>query len=417
MRSFAMFSALSVLAGAAHSQLPEPKDLLRRSDFPDPLVMLDGSKVTTKEQWAEKRRPELKALFQHYMYGSIPPAKPVTTRVLHEDPKALGGKATLREVALFAVPDHEFRLLLVIPNGRKSPAPCFVGPNFGGNHAVVDDPKVALPAAWMYANRPGVKDNRATDAGRGKEKDVWNLEQSIDRGYAVATFYNGDIDPDRADVRGGIRPQLPKDLDTATIACWAWAIHRAVDYLTALKDEIDPKRIAAVGHSRLGKTALLAAAFDERIALAIPLQAGCGGTAPSRPIGKEFKKAESVERINTSFPHWFNAAFKQFNDDPTRLPFDQHCLVALCAPRPVLFSNAAEDLWANPDGQFEVLKAADPVYRFLGAGGLELKEVPPLGKLSPASLGYFIRAGQHSMNREDWQAFLDFADDQFTGKR
>ncbi|HJZ93102.1 MAG TPA: acetylxylan esterase, partial [Gemmataceae bacterium] len=116
-------------------------------------------------------------------------------------------------------------------------------------------------------------------------------------------------------------------------------------------------------------------------------------------------------------PHWFNAAFKQFNDDPTRLPFDQHCLVALCAPRPVLFSNAAEDLWANPEGQFEVLKAADPVYRFLGAGGLDAKEVPPLGKLSPSTLGYFIRAGQHSMTAEDWRAFLDFADGQFTGKR
>ena len=179
-----------------------------------------------------------------------------------------------------------------------------------------------------------------------------------------------------------------------------------------MKDEVDPKRIAAVGHSRLGKTALLAAAFDERIALAIPHQAGCGGTAPSRPVGSNVDKAESVKRINTSFPHWFNAAFKQFNDDPTRLPFDQNCLVALCAPRPVLFSNAEEDLWANPDGQFEVLKAADPVYRFLDAGGLDAKSVPPLGKLVDSRLGYFIRTGKHSMNREDWQAFLDFADRQ-----
>jgi (4-O-methyl)-D-glucuronate---lignin esterase len=417
MRSLAMISLLSVAAAQCSAEFPEPRNLPRHPTFPDPLVMLDGTKVTTKEQWVEKRRPELKALFQHYMYGAIPPATAITTKVLHEDPKAFGGKATLREVAVSALPGHEFRLLVVIPNARKGPAACFVGANFGGNHTLVDDLKVALPTAWMYPKRPGVKDNKATEDGRGKEKDVWNLEQSIDRGYAVATFYNGDIDPDRPDVRGGVRPLLPKDLDTATIACWAWGIHRAVDYLTTLKNDINPKRIVAVGHSRLGKTALLATAFDERIALAIPHQAGCGGTAPSRAIGKEVTKAESVERINTSFPHWFNAAFKQFNDDPTRLPFDQHCLVALCAPRPVLFSNAAEDLWANPDGQFEVLKAADPVYRFLGAGGLEAKEVPPLGKLSPASLAYFIRAGQHSMTREDWKAFLDFADGQFAGKR
>ena len=119
---------------------------------------------------------------------------------------------------------------------------------------------------------------------------------------------------------------------------------------------------------------------------------------------------ESVQRINEGFPHWFNAEFKKFNGEPERLPFDQHCLVALCAPRPVLFSNAVEDQWANPSGQFEVLKAADPVYRFLGAGGLEAKELPPPGKLSDGKLGYYIREGTHSMTADDWKVFLDFAD-------
>src|SRR5262249_59403850 len=141
-----------------------------------------------------------------------------------------------------------------------------------------------------------------------------------DRGYAVATFYNGDIDPARPDVRGGVRPLLPKDLDTATIACWAWGIHRAVDYLTTLKDEINPKRIVAVGHSRLGKTALLAAAFDERIALAIPHQAGCGGTAPSRPIGSPGKKGESGAPGKPSLPPPVNAPIKQVNDGPPPAP-------------------------------------------------------------------------------------------------
>lgn len=406
MRPLTMLSLLSLSAAQA-ADFPAPRDLPRRPELPDPLVMMDGSKVTSKEQWVEKRRPELKALFQHYMYGTLPAAKPVTAKVLHEDPKAVGGKATLREVSLSALPGHEFRLLVVVPNGRKGPAPCFVGPNFSGNHTLVDDPKVAVTSAWMYPNRVGVKDEKATGEGRGAQKDVWNLEPSVDRGYAVATFYPGEIDPDRKDVRGGIRPLLSKDLDTATIACWAWAVHRAVDYLVTLKDEIDPKRIAAVGHSRLGKTALLAAAFDERIALAIPHQAGCGGTAPSRGV-----VGESVERINTAFPHWFNGRFKEFNADPARLPFDQNCLVALCAPRPVLFSNAQEDTWANPAGQFEVLRAADPVYRFLGVEGLGAKEVPPPGKLVDSRLGYFIRAGKHSMTLEDWKAFWDFADRQ-----
>src|SRR5262249_16276888 len=144
---------------------------------------------------------------------------------------------------------------------------------------LVKDTAVRLPTAWMYPGRVGVKDGKALEAGRGTELDTWALEQSIDRGYAVATFYNGDIDPDRKDERGGIRPfwvkkaHKPTPHDTATIAAWAWGIHRAVDWLVK-QAEIDTKKIAVVGHSRLGKTALLAAAFDERIALAIPHQAG-----------------------------------------------------------------------------------------------------------------------------------------------
>jgi dienelactone hydrolase len=180
-----------------------------------------------------------------------------------------------------------------------------------------------------------------------------------------------------------------------------------MDYLVT-DQRIDGKRIAAVGHSRNGKTALLAAAFDERIALAIPHQAGCGGSAPSRG-----KVGESVQRINTSFPHWFNARFKQFNTQPERLPFDQHCLLALVAPRPVLFSNAQEDQWANPSGQFDILKAAEPVYRLLNAGGLDAATLPANGVLIRSQLGYYIRPGKHSMHTEDWAVFLDFTDAHF----
>jgi hypothetical protein len=274
----------------------------------------------------------------------------------------------------------------------------------------VADPKVRVPTAWMYPGHPGVKNNRATEAGRNGEAAVWSLEQSVDRGYAVATFYNGDVDPDRPDERGGLRPYLRTPAGPhacGTIAAWAWGLHRTVDYVVTDKD-LDPARIAVVGHSRLGKAALLAAAFDERIALAVAHQAGCGGTAPSRgTVG------ESVKQINDHFPHWFCGAFKEFNGRPERLPFDQHCLAALVAPRPLLFSNAVEDTWANPEGQFRVLQAAEPVYRLLGAGGLDATAMPAPGKLVGGTLGFFIRPGRHSMTREDWGAFLDFADKHF----
>lgn len=403
---------------AALADFPPVSKLPVRPELPDPLVMLDGTKITTKEDWMTKRRPELQKLFQHYMYGYLPekPAK-IDFKVERIDREALGGKATLKEVTIsFGPPETpKLRLLLVVPNQRKGPAPVFVGLNFRGNHTLLNDPKIALPTAWVPAG-PGVKNNRATDAGRGTQVDVWAIEQTIDRGYAVATVYYGDIDPDRADKREGIQPHLrkpgeqPGPHDWATIAAWAWGIHRILDYLVTDPD-IDAGRIIVVGHSRLGKTALLAAAFDTRIAAAMPHQAGCGGTAPSRG-----KIGESVQQINDRFPHWFNGAFKEFNNQPEKLPFDQHCLVALCAPRPVLFTNAVEDSWANPTGQFDVLKAADPVYRLLGVEGLAVQKMPEVNQFVNSRLGYWIRPGKHSMTREDWRIFREFADKHVKGQ-
>ena len=362
-----------------------------------------------------------------------PPARlKIESTIERVDKNFFGGKATKKEVTIaFGPPDApRIHLLLVVPNDRKKPAPVFVGLNFCGNHALVSDPTVRVPAGWMYANYPGVTNNHATEAGRGTQVDVWAIEQSIDRGYAVATFYSGDLEPDRPDAPEGIRAYYAhrptsEPSGSTSRESGRQSTHlrgpgtssrlgnhhrlglgaaRAVDYLQTDKD-IDHKRIAVVGHSRNGKAALVAAAFDERIALAIPLQAGCGGTAPSRG-----KTGESVKQINDRFPHWFNAEFKQFNEQPERLPFDQHCLIALCAPRPVLLPNAIEDTWANPAGQFEMLQAADPVYRLLKAGGLEAKQMPEPGKLIDSPLGYYIRPGKHSMTKEDWKVFLDFAD-------
>jgi len=396
------------------ADFPAPERLPSKPGLPDPTIALDGSKITTKEQWESQRRPELKALFEHYMYGQMPP-KPAETgaKVLFEDAKAFNSKGTLREVELTVGPADwpKIYLLTVTPNARKTPAAVFVGPNFSGNHCLVADPRTHLPTMWQRPNYPGVMKNLATDAGRGKILDVWPFEQILDRGFAVATFHSGDLQPDRPYEAEGLRKVLPKtdgkpSLDaTATIGSWAWGVHRAVDYLVK-QPEIDAKRIAVVGHSRLGKTVLLAAAFDDRIALAIPHQAGCGGTGPSRHADT---KAETVKRINTSFPHWFCGNFKAFDEDPSKLPFDQNDLVALCAPRPVLFTNATEDLWANPTGQFEVLQAAGPAYRLLGVEGLGAKAIPPTGKLLDSRLGFFIREGKHSMTPSDWVAFMDYA--------
>ncbi|MEX2187683.1 MAG: acetylxylan esterase [Pirellulales bacterium] len=403
--------------GFAADTFPAAADLPAHKELPDPLVMLDGERITTRDGWQQRRRPELLKLFQHYMYGYFPAAETkVVGHVDVEDKNYFGGKATKRQVTLTlgdgSLP--KIHLLVIVPNRRQGPAPVFVGINFCGNFAVLDDKEIPLTDAWVYDSCAGGKDNRPTEASRGGQADMWAVEQTIDRGYAVALFHTADIDPDKPDFTDGIHPHFVKagqtergDHDWGTIAAWAWGIHRAVDYIVTDK-EIDAKRIAVVGHSRNGKTALLAGAFDERIALAIPLQAGCGGTAPSRgTVG------ESVKRINTSFPHWFCDEFKKFNDHPEKLPFDQHCLVALMAPRPVLLANAVEDTWANPAGQFEVLQAARPVYKLFDADDLGDAKMPPPGKLIDGKLGYYIRAGKHSMTKGDWNVFCDYADKHF----
>lgn len=413
-----VLASLDTSAGrlTAQDKFPTAAELPSRPELPDPLVALDGRRVETADEWNARRRPELKRLIQHYMYGFLPPAPAkVTGKIEQLDKNYFGGKATKKLVTVsWGGPEMPtISLLLVVPNQRTRPAPIFVGMNFCGNHTLVDDPSIPLAKGWVYKSCPGCANEVATEEGRGKQIDVWNLEMAIERGYAVATFYSGDIDPDKPDFTDGVHPHYlkpgqksPGSDDWGTIAAWAWGIHRAIDYVVSDQD-LDAKRIAVVGHSRLGKTSLLAAALDDRVALAIPHQAGCGGTAPSRG-----KVGESVKQINDRFPHWFCDEFTQFNDDPTRLPFDQNALVAVCAPRPILFSNAVEDTWANPDGQLEVLKGANGVYRLLGSGGIDPSAKPEIGKLIDSRLGYFLRNGKHSMNAEDWKAFIDFADKQ-----
>ena len=406
--------------GAGALEFPDPSALPARAAVPDPLVLFSGEKVKTPQQWNTERRPELKALFAHYMYGPIPPAPPgVSARVVGQYRDFLGGKATLKVITLEPGPKPSLQidLILVIPKERTTPSPVFLAMNFCGNHTLTDDPRVPLARNWVPASCKACVDNRATEASRGSQSADWPLAEIVRRGYALAAFYSGSVDPDRADVSEGLYAALANGdstrnpaADRGTLAAWAWGFHRCVDYL--VKDpDIDPKRIAAVGHSRNGKAALLAAAYDDRIGIAYPHQAGCGGSAPSRgTVG------ESVKAINDHFPHWFNSNFKAFNNATDRLPFDQNCLVALCAPRAVLFSAAQEDQWANPEGQFEVLKAAEPVYSFLGAQGLQAAQRPPLRQLVGRRLGYYIREGKHSMTADDWRVFMDFADRQWKSR-
>jgi hypothetical protein len=398
----------------AQAAYPEVDQLPDRTEMPDPLVMLDGSAVSSATQWREQRRPELISLFEWYMYGSQPAAPKITSAVEGTD-EVLGGKARMKQVTIeFGPPGREqggrINLLLFVPAKPSRPAPVLLGLNFRGNHMVMKHPGIRLPTLWVPSG-VGVQENRATDEGRGMEAPHWSVERAIDRGYAVATFYHGDVKLDRPEWNDGV-PALyfapgqtaPAEHEWGTIAAWAWGLSRAADYLVTDPD-VDGQGLIVFGHSRNGKTALLAGALDERFAIIIPSQSGCGGAAPSRST-----VGESVQRINTVFPHWFNDAFPKFNQQLQKLPFDQHCLMALVAPRPLLLTNATGDQWANPTGQFEMLKRAEPVFKLLGTAGCGAEQMPPENQLVNTHLGYFIRPGKHDMSDVEWSQWLDFAD-------
>ncbi len=430
MRRLLAFSLVLWLAGPSLSSaiaedgFPDVDQLPVIEELPDPLVMFDGTPVTSAEQWRSERRPELIALFEHYMFGKAPPPPENFAFTVDDvDPQALGGKATRKIVTLRFGPEGTppVSLLLVVPNGRQGPAPVFIGLNFVGNHTTLDDPAIPLTEAWVNNSWSGGSTSRAEDDQRGirgesGSRPRWYFEKAVDRGYAVATMYAGELSPDYSGGGGGRAftegihqgwleegQTWPGDTQWHTIAAWAWGLSRGVDYL--VQDEhIDSQRIAVLGHSRLGKTALWAGATDSRFALIVSNNSGCGGAALHR---RRF--GETVARINQVFPHWFNARFKTYNEREDAIPFDQHQLIACLAPRPVYVASASEDLWADPRGEFLSVLHASPVYSLYGVEGFGLNDLPPVDTPCLTRLGYHLRSGPHEILEYDWQQFLRHA--------
>lgn len=390
--------------------------------LPDPLICLDGTKVSDAKTWQSKRRAEVFGLFQTHVYGHSP-AKPANLlyEVTKTDPQALGGKATRKEVAIYLMGKKggpRLDLLLFVPNGVKGPVPAFLGCNFNGNHAVHGDPGISLSTAWMRnsQDKKSVVNNRAAEFSRGSEASRWQVELLIAKGYALATYYYGDVEPDHADGwKDGLRAAMSKEGANTkfppdawgAIGAWAWGLSRGLDYLE--KDKaIDAKHVAVIGHSRLGKTSLWAGAVDERFAMVISNNSGEGGAAISR---RDF--GETIAVLNKNFPHWFCGNYKQYTDHAENLPVDMHELVALAAPRPVYIASAAEDTWADPKGEFLAGKFAEPVYALFGKKGTGVAEWPAIDRPVGEFIGYHVRTGKHDVTAYDWGQYLRFADRHF----
>lgn len=383
-------------------------------ELPDPLRPASGEAITAPAQWPA-RREAIHELFAREVYGRWLPAPPALRfEEVERDEAALEGRAVRKQIVVHFTERDEgprMELMLHLPREAAAPAPTFVGLNFFGNHAVHADPRIGLSSRWMRDKGVGVEANRATEAARGAHASRWPLARIVERGYGVATIYCGDLALDEASLyRDDVlslfqdrdEPRAPAD--AGAIGAWAWGLSRAMDYFQG-DAAVDHERVAVLGHSRLGKTALWAGANDERFALAISNNSGCGGAALSR---RRF--GETVARINRSFPHWFCERFKAYGEREDALPLDQHMLIALLAPRPVYVASAADDLWADPRGEFLAAKAAEPVYHLLGLDGLPAREMPAVGAHVHGTIGYHIRAGGHGLTEEDWLHYLDFAD-------
>ncbi len=415
-----IFAACTLLwAAPLHAQTnpDQSRQPVMPAHLPDPLVFADGTPVATPAQWP-RRRQELLHLFTEQMYGRMP-GRPTEMRfhVLDLDRHALGGKATREQISiLFRGRENGPRLdlLVYVPNHVKHP-PVILGFNFWGNETVHPDPGIRISDRWVesgptsYLDLSCVKNNRATQACRGIDAGRWPVEKILNAGYALATAYRGDVDPDRKDgYKESIRSAWPElsagGNNFSTIAAWSWAMSRALDYLE--QDRlVDGHRVVAFGWSRLGKAALWAGATDSRFAAVISNESGAGGAKLFHDV-----HGETVQMLNVRFPYWFCGNFKQYNGRDADLPFDQNEVLALIAPRPLYIASAILDENADPQAEFLGALAVTPVYRFLGSTGLPADTWPSVDQPVLGRVSYHVRSGVHSVTDFDWEQYLRFSD-------
>src|SRR5688572_30578305 len=345
------------------ADFPPPDQLPSVKELPDPITFQDGSRLKSPQDWP-RRRAELQEMILHYQYGRMP-APPGNTRgvELISHNVTTPAEATHKQFKLTFGPDHRGSLILdlTIPKGR-GPFPVILRGDWGWHKTSSD----------ITAN-------------------------VIKRGYILADYNRVELAPDNKNRDAGIYPLYP-DHDFGAVAAWAWGFHRCVDFLVT-QDFVDKDKIAVTGHSRGGKAALVAGATDTRIALTAPNNSGCGGAGSYK---HQAPKSEDIAAITKSFPFWFTPRFRDFIGQTDKLPFDQHSVKALCAPRALLSTEALGDLWANPEGTRQTHLAAKEVYKFLGA---------------PDRIAIHYREGKHEHNPDDWNVLLDFADQVFFNKK
>ena len=410
--------AISMTVIDAAEQANYDESAVRAYTLPDVLAGPDGKAVATADAWRTTGRPHQLALLETNVYGRRLPVVPVSVVGdvdRNEATMADGIQATRLQARLRLgdTPQAVTTDVLVYLPKSDRPVPVFLHLNFKGNQAEHPDPGIRICEAWLPDdNRGEIVGNRATEASRAKDAKHWPIERLLDRGYGVATACYGDVFPDRADGRtesplAYLRPTAGASAradEPGAIATWAWQLSRILDWLITLP-EVDATKAIVVGHSRNGKAAVWAGACDERFAMVVSNESGCGGAALERR-----NYGETVEAITRRFPHWFCPAFTSYADRETDLPVDAHVTLAMTAPRPLYVASAVEDRWADPKGEFLAAVAASPVWTLFGTEGLGTAEWPPVNTPVGRTIGYHVRTGKHDLLEYDWLRFADFAD-------
>ncbi|QGJ69901.1 putative dienelactone hydrolase [Planctomycetales bacterium 10988] len=357
-------------------------------ELPSLLTTQEGEAIESQEAWLIKRRPEVMRLFEHTVYGRLPGSPDRQEHeLLDRDEMALDGKATHETIQITCWNGERtltFKTELFLPNNGHERAPVFVLVNH--------------------------RETEEADPTRKTKTGFWPVEEIIARGYGTAIFREDDLSPDRRDALNEAlgtlypRPKDGKGTTWGALAAWSWGASRVMDVLQT-HARVDHRKVAIVGHSRGGKCALWTGARDPRFTLVYSNGSGCGGAALSR---RRF--GERLAQITDRFPFWFCENLQQYAEREDALPLDQHMLLALIAPRNVYIGSAAEDLWADPKGEYTSLVESGAVYRLFDDSPLS-PEMPAVDEQRTTKMrGYHIRPGKHDLQANDWQYVMDFAD-------
>jgi len=397
--------------------MPGVKELPVRKEMPDPMIMEDGKKVATREQW-QARREEMKRILQYYAVGAMPPAPGNVRGMVVTNESVLAGAVTYRLVHLTFGPEEKLFLNIgIFTSTQGGPFPAIIyqtgtppdakplprlapGPNQGRGQDVLLVVGSGTNSNSSSASNEGKKGKGGFDFGSGTAQEIANRHAEVfGRGYALVVYNPNDCAEDTTlrnqDGNWAFRntrffPAYP-GYDWGILAAWAWGASRIADYLQS-DPAIDKTRLIITGASRNGKSSMVAAAFDERL-MGAPVVTGGGGVGAYRYAGP--RKSETLDVMQKKYPNWFSPHLHEFWGQREKLPFDQHWFLALAAPRPFIALEGDSDTISLPDAVKHSIMAAQPVYEFLGAKG---------------NLGVHYSHHGHAFTEEDWTALMDFFD-------